>query len=100
MSLLKEYFYNIECDVCGCLCDDELWNTDIRQIKEIAVETGWIKLGGKDYGKNIIQSRLPYMWIRINGIHIEDFKCEYVHQYQHLLRLCGLNELANNFKVV
>ena len=37
---------------------------------------------------------------RINGIDIENFKCEYVHQYQHLLRLCGLNELANNFKVV
>ena len=49
MSLMKEYFFNIKCDVCGCLCDDELWNTDIRRIKEIAVETGWIKLGGKDY---------------------------------------------------
>ena len=49
MSLLKEYFYNIECDVCGCLCDDELWYTDSQGIKEIADETGWIKLGGKDY---------------------------------------------------
>ena len=27
------------------------------------------------YGKNIIQSRLPYMWISINGINIECFKC-------------------------
>ena len=43
MSLMKEYFFNIKCDVCGCLCDDELWNTDSREIKEIAVETGWIK---------------------------------------------------------
>ena len=51
-------------------------------------------------GKNIIQCRLPYMVGRINGIDIENFKCEYVHQYQHLLRLCGLGELANNFKVV
>ena len=59
MSLMKEYFFNIKCDVCGCLYDDELWNTDI-----------------------------------------ENFKCEYVHQYQHLLRLCGLDDLANNFKVV
>ena len=50
--------------------------------------------------KNTIQCRLPYMVGRINGIEIERFKCEYVHQYQHLLRLCGLNELANNFKVV
>ena len=51
-------------------------------------------------GKNTIQCRLPYMVGRINGIEIGRFKCKYVHQYQHLLRLCGLNELANNFKVV
>lgn len=25
--------------------------------------------------------------------------CKYVHTLQHALRLCGLNELANNFKV-
>lgn len=24
---------------------------------------------------------------------------EYVHELQHALRLCGLNELANNFKI-
>ena len=46
-----------------------------------------------------IQSCLPDMRGRINGIEIEHFKCEYVHQYQHLLRLCGLNELADNFKI-
>lgn len=50
-------------------------------------------------GKNTIQCCLPDMRGRINGIEIENFKCEYVHQYQHLLRLCGLNELADNFKV-
>ena len=49
--------------------------------------------------KNTIQCCLPYMIGRINGVEIENFKCEYVHQYQHLLRLCGLNELADNFKV-
>ena len=50
-------------------------------------------------GKNTIQCCLPDMRGRINGIEIEYFKCEYVHQYQHLLRLCGLNKLADNFKV-
>lgn len=25
--------------------------------------------------------------------------CEYVHQLQHALRLCKLNELADNFKI-
>ena len=50
-------------------------------------------------GKSMIQCCLPDMRGRINGIEIEHFKCEYVHQYQHLLRLCGLNELADNFKI-
>ena len=50
-------------------------------------------------GKNTIQCCLPDMRGRINGIEIEHFKCEYVHQYQHLLRLCGLEEMADNFKI-
>ena len=69
---------------------------------EIFEKNGWVYTEYcHEYqdGKIIIQSRPPYMWIRINGINIEAFKCEYVHQYQHLLRLFGLDELANNFKV-
>ena len=50
-------------------------------------------------GNNYIQACLPDMRGRINGIEIEHFKCECVHQYQHLLRLCGLDELADNFKI-
>lgn len=49
--------------------------------------------------KNTIQCCLPDMRGRINGIEIVNFKCEFVHQYQHLLRLCGLDELADNFKI-
>ena len=50
-------------------------------------------------GENIIQCRLPDMRGVINEIEINHFKCEYVHQYQHLLRLCGLDTLADNFKL-
>ena len=50
-------------------------------------------------GNNSIQACLPDMRGRINGIEIEHFKCEYVHQYQHLLHLCELDELADNFKI-
>ena len=50
-------------------------------------------------GNTIIQCSLPDMRGIINGVEIEHFKCEYVHQLQHLLRLCGLDELADNFKV-
>ena len=50
-------------------------------------------------GNNSIQACLPDMRGIINGTEIELFKCECVHQYQHLLRLCGLDELADNFKI-
>lgn len=50
-------------------------------------------------GNNTIQYCPPDMRGKINGIEIEHFKCEYVHEYQHLLRLCGLDELADNFKM-
>ena len=30
---------------------------------------------------------------------IENFRINYVHELQHALRLCGLNELADNFKI-
>lgn len=30
---------------------------------------------------------------------INDWHCEYVHELQHAIRLCGLNELADNFKL-
>ena len=79
------------------------------QVKPIPLTTEILEKNGWEYttycheyrdDKNTIQCRLPYMVGRINGIEIGRFKCKYVHQYQHLLRLCGLNELANNFKVV
>ena len=69
---------------------------------EILKKNGWKETEYcyeyRDY-KNIIQCCLPDMIGRINGVEIENFKCEYVHQYQHLLRLCGLDEIADNFKV-
>ena len=69
---------------------------------EILEENGWKEAEyWHEYhdGENIIQCCLPDMRGRINGIEIENFKCEYVHQYQRLLRLCGLDEIADNFKI-
>ena len=94
---------NGEWDGCECY-GVEAYNDYIKPIPltyEILKKNGW-----KDAefwceyqdGKNTIQCCLPDMRGRINGIEIEHFQCEYVHQYQHLLRLCGLNELADNFK--
>ena len=89
---------------------DTLWVFEDNEYKPhpIPITLGMLKKNGwketqywHEYqdGKNTIQCCLPDMRGRINGIEIEHFKCEYVHQYQHLLRLCGLNELADNFKV-
>ena len=74
----------------------------ISLTPEILEKNGWKETQyWHEYqdSKNTIQCCLPDMRGRINGVEIENFKCEYVHQYQHLLRLCGLDELADNFKV-
>ena len=83
-----------------CHSEDKIEGIPITP--EILEKNGWKEAEyWHEYqdGENIIQCCLPDMRGRINGIEIENFKCEYVHQYQHLLRLCGLNELADNFKV-
>ena len=78
------------------------WVKPIPLTIEILEKNGW-----KDDGlwyeylddKATIQSCPPDMRGIINGIEIKEFQCKYVHQYQHLLRLCGLDELADNFKI-
>lgn len=83
-------------------CDEYNQPEGIPLTKETLEKNGWKESQyWHEYqdGKNIIQCRLSNMLIRINGIVVENFKCKYVHQYQHLLRLCELDELADNFKV-
>ena len=86
-----------------CQLDDKYYPPEpIPLTPEILEKNGWKETQyWYEYqdGNNTIQCCLPDMRGRINGIEIEHFKCEYVHQYQHLLRLCGLDELADNFKV-
>lgn len=36
-------------------------------------------------------------WVHLGGYSNAIFK--YVHELQHILRLCGLSDLANNFKI-
>ena len=84
-------------------CDKEGYEPEpILLTYEILKKNGWKDDGlwhiYQD-GMNTIQSCLPDMRGIINGIEIKDFQCEYVHQYQHLLRLCGLDELADNFEI-
>ena len=82
--------------------DKDCQPSPIEITSELLVRNGWRETQyWHEYqdGKNTIQCCLPDMRGRINGIEIEHFKCKYVHQYQHLLRFCGLNELADKFKI-
>lgn len=50
MATLKEYFYNVKCDCCGKLADEEMWQNEEGVIRgEIMPEENWKTLGGKDY---------------------------------------------------
>lgn len=102
------------CNVCAYAIfknnEDSPWVFDdyvyhpvpIPLTSEILEKNGWKETEYwheyKD-GNTIIQYSLSNIWGIINGVEIEHFKCEYVHQLQHLLHLCGLDELADNFKV-
>jgi len=46
---IKEYFFNRQCDVCGTLLDDEMWHNDTDSLRDVAAESGWQHLGGRDY---------------------------------------------------
>ena len=49
MSIVKQYFYNVECDRCGKLSDEEHWRVDEDLSKENADESGFIEVDGKHY---------------------------------------------------
>ena len=38
-------------------------------------------------------------WAENGDCQITSLRCMFVHKLQHALRMCGLNELADNFKV-
>lgn len=52
MSIIKEYFYNIECDVCGNLADFGQSHPDIDIVKEYMYLGDFKELGGKHYCPN------------------------------------------------
>lgn len=49
---VKEYFYNIQCDCCKALANEDLWSVDYEGVREDADESGWYTLGGKHYCPN------------------------------------------------
>lgn len=84
------------------------WAKDLKPIplsEEILKVNGWEKNKfSSAYINHGVPSRID---IGVSDIWLDHewddyynaFSFQYVHQLQHALRLCGLNELADNFKV-
>ena len=84
----------------------------ITIAKILLVNNGWKEHGYLDPGYSYsfcsidregfnLKWKNEYLFIRINSGEIPDMlsSVKYVHQLQQILRLYGLNELADNFKV-
>ena len=102
--------HNIQVDLSCLQKVDELIFTPIPLTPEILEKNGFgfVKSSDRDTVWNgwWIYEDLELGTCCLNGdwpcfINIDDLniKCEYVHQLQHVLRLCKLDELADNFKV-
>ena len=70
---------------------------------EILEKNGWERNG--IFMEKRIDENTHLSWTDICGSVLSQGNyymcdCNYVHTLQHALRLCGLDELANNFKIV
>ena len=70
---------------------------------EILEKNGWERNG--IFMEKRIDENTNLRWADICGSVLSQGNyymcdCKYVHTLQHALKLCGLDELANNFKVV
>ena len=45
----KQEFFNIECDHCGAMLDEETWWDDKETTESLLDECGWKKLGDRHY---------------------------------------------------
>lgn len=101
------------------LADDELYYVGedrchsedkiepIPLTPEILEKNGFIKVNSQryDYGYPdtdcYVKVNLKKNMIHVNGRNANSnlYSHSFVHELQHALRLCGLNELADNFKV-
>lgn len=85
MSPLKKIFTFREKDVYPIRLDESMLMQNNFNPKVVT----WWRPEGEDFFKITIMSEVSSLCTKI----------EYVHELQHALRLCGLDELANNFKV-
>ena len=73
---------------------------------EILEKNGFVFRGDNStmYGEYYLHNQSTFAIKMFNGYLVgmcmgEDLEFHYVHEFQHALRLCGLDKLADNFKV-
>ena len=82
--------------------NDDLLFTD--RLKPIPLTKEILKANGIKYIAGLLwwQRAYPFRNTDKYEVHINEVTAvtvEYVHELQHALRLCGLRELADNFKI-
>jgi len=107
-----------------CHRNGQEWDTTIEEIKPIPLTEDILKANGWEVmGKNIgmvrclyrlsdnvrirIYLHYPYMLHYVDDTRTDGYEerewsignITKVHELQHALRICGLNELADNFKI-
>lgn len=50
--IVKENFYNIECDCCHCFINEDTWCIDEQYVKEDVLNNDWREFEGKHYCPN------------------------------------------------
>lgn len=85
--------------ICGCTGNNDLDLGDMYEPVPLTEEI--LKANGIDVFDNCDLSLPLYtMGIKVveRGVYIK-MQFKFVHELQHALRLCGLDELADNFKL-
>lgn len=105
---ITEEFLDEDGVICEEIKDVPLVNcSPIQLTPEILVKNGFIKVNSQryDYGSPdndcYVKVNPKKNMIHVNGRNANSnlYSHSFVHELQRALRLCGLNELADNFKV-
>lgn len=105
-------FGHIDIWLAHCNDDNNIECHDLSKISpipltpEILEKNGFVFRADNDtmYGEYYLHNQSTFAIKMFNGYLVgmcmsEDLEFHYVHELQHALRLCGLDELADNFKV-
>lgn len=86
-------------DACRLTFEDYVVDTWCDRVKPIPLTEEILKPNGLD-PISCCDLSMPHWFMSLrSGNHHVEMPFQYVHQLQHALRLCGLNDIADNFKI-